>query len=77
MAEFTDDDRKILIQIRQILVGNGSKGLCERFDNCQEEERDFHKDYYTFKRNTLIFMAVAVTGTGGLGYGIARLLLGG
>ncbi len=69
-----DQEKELLQKVNQmhtiLCTTNGNKGLSEQF-------QEHKQDYNTFKRNTFIFMAVAVTGTGGVGYGIVRLLLGG
>ncbi len=73
MAEFTDEDRKTLTEIHQILCGNGSRGLCERFDNCQEDERGFRKEFYHFR--TWMIAIVSIT-SGSAGFGLTKFFGG-
>ncbi len=84
MAEFTDADRKTLTEIHQILCGNGIKGLCQRFDDCQKDEADFRKEhtqednkfrkeFYHFR--TWMIAVISIT-SGSAGFGLTKFFGG-
>lgn len=69
MPEITDHD--MIVQMHQILCGNGHKGLCQEFEDHRKEDKDFRKEYYTFKRWAIGIVCFLV-GTGLISIGIIK-----
>jgi len=65
---------KDISEIKVALKGyNGGLGLIPTFERHCEQDRDFHADYYHFKRWCIGIFCFAV-GSGALGMGALKLL---
>jgi len=79
MSDTTLEEKvdNLLIEVSEIKTAlkgyNGGTGLLKTFEQHCNQDREFRRDYFSFKRK-VIAIFFFVLGSGGLGFGVVKLV---